>query len=101
MKLLTKKLEKMLPPLGATKNQSDPLAIAKFFAPWTSWTWYATEYDPEERLFFGLVDGFKKEFGSFSLDELQGLRGPSGLRVKRDMYWEPTPSSKILSGEAR
>ena len=31
----------------------DALVICKFFDPCGSGTWYATEYDPEPRLFFG------------------------------------------------
>ena len=100
MKLLTKELEKKLPPLHSTEKQEDPVAIVKFFTPWTNWTWYATEYDPEEKLFFGLVSGFFKEFGHFSLAELEEIRGPFGLRVERDRHWRPTPVSKILNGEA-
>lgn len=100
MKLLTKELEKKLPPLYSTeKKTDDPVAVAKFFTPWTNWTWYAIEYDPEEKLFYGLVSGFVKEFGYFSLAELEEIRGPLGLRVERDRYWQPTPVSKILNGE--
>jgi len=35
----------------------------KFFHPMSSWTWYLTEYDPKERLAFGLVAGFETEIG--------------------------------------
>jgi hypothetical protein len=100
MKLLTKELEKKLPPLYSTeKKTKDPVVIVKFFTPWDIWTWYAIEYDPVERLFYGLVDGFDREFGYFSLAELEEIRGPLGLRVERDKFWKPVPVSKILNGE--
>ena len=43
MKLLTKALEKKLPALHAATNK----AYVKWFTPWTYWTWYVMEYDPE------------------------------------------------------
>lgn len=91
MKLLTKELEAKLPPLYSQDGKGDEaLALVKFFTPDSSWSWYATEYDPQERVFFGLVDGLEKEFGYFSLDELESVKGPLGLRIERDIYFEPT-----------
>jgi len=86
--LLTAALRESLPPLYASENVPDPLVRAKFFTPWTSWTWYAIEFDGED-LFFGLVDGNELELGYFSLSELQSIRGPGGLRIERDLYFEP------------
>lgn len=91
MKLLTKELEAKLPPLYTNDGKGDEaIALVKFFTPDSSWTWYATEYDPNERVFFGLVDGLEKELGYFSLDELESVKGPLGLRIERDIYFEPT-----------
>ena len=91
MKLLTKELEAKLPPLYSQDGKGDDaLALVKFFTPDSSWTWYATEYDPVERMFFGLVDGLEKELGYFSLDELESIKGPLGLSIERDIYFEPT-----------
>jgi hypothetical protein len=83
-----------LPRLYATQNDDDPIAWLKFFTPDSSWTWYMTEYDPEQRLCFGLVQGHDRELGYFSLEELEEVRGPMGLPVERDIWWEPTPLSK-------
>jgi hypothetical protein len=91
MKLLTKALEKKLPALGTTDGQgNDAVVQVKFFTPWAQWNWYATEYDPKTRMFFGLVDGAVRELGSFSLDELEEVNGPFGLMIERDMYFPPT-----------
>ena len=70
MQLITKRLAKDLPPLGATEADKDPLVRAKFFYPDFSWRWYAIEYDGED-LFFGYVDGDFPELGYFSLSELK------------------------------
>ncbi len=97
MNLLPEALAASLPPLGATDHQVDPVARVKFFALASSWTWYALEYDPRERMFFGLVDGFEKELGYFSLAELESL----GWRVERDLYFEPTPLSALQATPQR
>lgn len=92
MKLMTKALEKSLPAIYSQDGKGeDAICYAKFFCPWGSWVWYATEYDPAERIFFGLVDGHERELGSFSLDELESVRGPMGLGIERDLYWTPKP----------
>lgn len=97
MKLLTNSLREQLPPLGATANQHDPVAVCKFFTPDSSWTWYAIEFDGDDT-FYGLVQGFEEEFGSFSLAELQTVAGPMGLPVERDLYFKPTPVSRLKHG---
>ena len=97
MKLLAKAIEKKLPPLGATDGQGGNAVIqAKFYTPWAGWTWYALEYDPETRVFFGLVDGFEKEYGSFSLDELESINGPVGLKIERDLYFGTPKISEVI-----
>tara|TARA_A100001037_G_scaffold222820_1_gene200648 strand:+ start:900 stop:1187 length:288 start_codon:yes stop_codon:yes gene_type:complete len=93
MKLLTKELRAKLPPLYSTEKDKDPTAVVKFFTPDSNWTWFATEFDGEDR-FFGLVDGFDKELGYFSLSELASARGPLGLPIERDRWFSPKPLSE-------
>ena len=83
-----------LPPLYATEKQPDAPARIKLFTPDSSWTWYVVEYDPAERLCFGLVIGHERELGYFSLAELEGIRGPTGLPIERDLHFSPTPLSQ-------
>lgn len=91
MKLLTKAIEKKLPALGSTEevDLENKNLVVKFFQPWGFWNWYGVEYDPEQRLFFGYVEGEEKEWGYFSLDELESVVGRFGLKIERDLYWEP------------
>ncbi len=92
MELLPKHLEETLPALGGQEGMGEEaIAHVKFFTPWSHWTWYASEYDPKDRLFFGLVVGDYTEYGYFSLDELESVSGPEGLRIERDLYWDPRP----------
>ena len=89
MELLTKALEERFAQVGRQEALGEKaLVIAKFFTPDGQWTWYATEYDPETREFFGLVDGFEAELGYFSLGELESARGPLGLAIERDLHWK-------------
>ena len=92
MKLLPKSVEKLLPPRYSQEGLGEEaIAHVKFFTPWTNWTWYASEYDPEDRMFFGVVVGHEREFGYFSLDEMEAIKGPAGLRIERDLHWSPRP----------
>ena len=90
MKLLTKKIEKMLPPYGSQEGEgADAMVYVKFFAPWSNWKWYAMEYDRKNKIFFGLVTGFEAEYGDFSLEELEHITGPFRIQIERDMFFKP------------
>ncbi len=95
MLMLTKENLAALPPLGSQENNPDPTAQVKFFDPCGSWTWYATEYDPVDRQFFGLVKGLETELGYFSLDELEAFRGPMQMGIERDRHFRPCPLSQV------
>ena len=95
MNLLPDSIRKQLPPLYAQeKLASKAVAYVKFFTPWGQWSWYGTEFDGKDT-FFGLVDGHFKELGYFSLSELQGVRGPMGLTIERDLHFQPTTLEEI------
>lgn len=101
MKLLTKELEKRFAQVGRQETVKDPLIIAKFFGPTGSATWFATEYDPTDKIFFGYVTLFglgspEDEWGSFSLDELQSHVGKFGLGIERDLHFGEKRSSEII-----
>ena len=95
MPLLTPALRASLPPLYGQEGVSDPTVYARFFTPDSNWTWLATEFDPEEGRFFGLVDGFESELGYFLLEELETSRGPLGLSIERDLHFTPAPLSAL------
>jgi hypothetical protein len=99
MKLMTEAIAATIPPLYGQEKVKDQIAHVKFFTPWSNWTWYVTEYDPSQALCFGLVEGMKTELGYFSLDELEDVKGPFGLRIERDLYFTPTPLSKIRKAD--
>jgi hypothetical protein len=99
MKLLTKAIEAKLPALYAQEKLGDDAIVhVKYFCPGSSWTWFVTEYDPKDRLFFGLVKGFETELGYFSLTELENTRGPLGLKIERDLWFTPCTLRECRSG---
>ena len=98
MKLLTQEIRKKLPPLYSQDGKGGKaVAVAKWFTPDSGWTWLATEGEPEgdDFIFFGLVIGMEKELGYFSLNEMQAARGPLGLAIERDLYWQPKTLEEI------
>jgi hypothetical protein len=97
MELLTEELRRRLPPLYSQERVRDPIVHAKFFTPDSNWTWWVTEGSPQggDFLFFGYVCGQDDEWGYFLLSELRQARGPLGLPIERDIYFEPTPFSKL------
>jgi hypothetical protein len=97
MELLPNELRDILPALYATEEtpSREKTAVCKFFTPDAGWTWYALEFDPVEGLFFGIVDGLEAEWGYFSLEELESIRGPLRLPVERDLYFKPTPVAEL------
>jgi hypothetical protein len=98
MKLLTKEIAKKLPPLYSNedKDAAEVRVLVKFFNPTGAGTWYATEYSPEERLFFGYAYITEGELGYFSLDELAEFCGPFGLGIERDLFWDDTTTLKTI-----
>lgn len=99
MQLLTKELLQRFAKLGRQEDSKDPIVVAKFFNPAGAGTWYATEYDPESKTFFGYVSIFgdwNDEWGSFSLEELENYHGNFGLGIERDLYFEEKRISEVV-----
>ena len=86
MKLLTQEILNKFKKVGSQENIKNPQIIVKFFHPASNYTWFATEYDQENQMFFGMVHGHDKELGYFSLKELANVF-VRGLKVERDMYF--------------
>ena len=104
MKLLTEELKKKIPPLYSTEEvpMEDKVIVCKFFTPYSNWTWLVSEGSEQEDgdyLFFGLVIGFEKEWGYFTLKELEGVTGPAGLKIERDLHFENVPVKEIVEGK--
>src|SRR6266496_5545066 len=98
MRLMTIELEKRFLKVGSQEEVEDPVIVARFFDPAGSGNWYATEYDPKDKMFFGYVSIFgdwNDEWGYFSLAELESYVGQLGLGIERDLYWEEVKASTV------
>jgi hypothetical protein len=104
MKLLTKAIEKKLPALYS-QDGKDPRkvrVIVKFFNPCGAGTWYATEFDPVEKVFFGYAKISDGELGTFTLDDLSSVKLPFGLTIERDLHWnDKTTLHDVMEGKVR
>lgn len=97
MKLLTKLIKANLE-IATSYNEGNVKGknvVVKFFAPWTSATWYifeGTEHEqPNGMLMFGMCDlGHKDaaELGYVSLPDLMSVTGPGGLKIERDLHYK-------------
>lgn len=100
-KLMTKELLKRFAQVGRQESVpfEDKLVIAKYFNPYGRWTYYATEFDPETRCFFGYADGVDfPEWGYTSLDEIEqtGIRVAGYLLpLERDCFFQECKFSEV------
>lgn len=89
-------LRDTIPNLYESEEQKDPLCHIKLFTPDANWTWYVIEFSKANRdICYGYVLGLENELGYFSLSELRSIKGSLGLKVERDLLFEPTVLSKI------
>lgn len=96
--LMNAEIEAQLPALYANEGMGlDAIAPVKYFHALSGWTWYATEYDPQRKLFFGLVDGFELELGYFHLQELEEV-GKDGktIAVECDLHYEAKSLKELM-----
>ncbi len=86
MKLITNEIRTRFQQIGSQESEIDPIVAVKIFNPYGSGTWYCTEL-LEDDIFFGYVDLLEKEWGYFSLKELEDVRCPPfNLPLERDAY---------------
>ena len=104
MTLITDEQLNLLPKFYDTEKLSnkETKVPLKFFVPIIGFRWYAVEYCPNDRIFFGfanLNDDQCAELGYFSLDELESLSSP---RVQIDSSWNPnTTLEEVISFKKR
>ena len=101
MELLNKEILQAFEKQGDTSQKSaeDIKVIVKFFNPTGGGRWYAAEYDPVDRIFFGyanLGDSEMAELGTFSLDELQAFKGKFGLGIERDLHFKERTLKEVM-----
>ncbi len=98
MELLPIEAREQLPKLYAQEKIEDPLVYLKFFFPAGLWTWFVTEGESRDGdfLFFGYVIGLDKEWGYFTLKQLEEIN-IQNLTVERDLYFKQETFSRCLA----
>lgn len=101
--LMPQGLREALPDLYATESKEDPIVYAKYFTPDGSVTWLITEFDGQDLLYgfthLGPHLADCAELGYISLNGLLDARGKMGLRIERDLWFEPKPLSQAKCEE--
>lgn len=94
---LPARIRDALPKLGSQEGNRDPIVHIVFYFPFSEWVWFATEGEvkDDDFLFFGYVIGLEREWGHFTLNELESVNA-NGIRVRRDEEHLPQPLSECL-----
>lgn len=97
MELLPIELQNQLPKLYEQEKTEDPQVYIKYFFPAGRWTWFVTEGEQRgtDFLFFGYVIGLEKEWGYFTLKQLEEISIHS-LTVERDLYFKQECFSRCI-----
>ena len=90
-----------MPALYANERQDveNHLLIMRFYHPLSRSNWFAMEYDPEERVFFGWTDGDFQEWGYFSLLEMAFVN-VQGVPIMWDVDFKATRFGELKAKEA-
>ena len=88
-------------PVTATGNNIKPWL--KLFNPVGAQTWLIAAIAEDEDTMYGLCDlGFGcPELGYVSLNEIENLDLPFGLKIERDTWWEPEKTLEEYYNDAR
>jgi hypothetical protein len=98
MELIPQELQKTIPKLYETEEQTDPIAHIKLFID--GWSWFITEISMDKDICFGyVISPFGSELGYISLEELASLIGSLGIGVERDVSFKPTRLSVIKKNQ--
>ena len=94
MKLLTKEIEAKLNKAGYDGTRP----VCKFFTPWGRATWLITGM--EDGILYGYADlgmGCVEWGGIGTVEELEAIKGPFGLKIERDLYWSDNPQINYVA----
>jgi len=77
-------------------------AYLRLFMPDGPFIWYVSDFDGEDTMYGYVINTATPDFseeGSFSLRDLEQLRGYMGLPVERDCHFEPTALFEVREAQ--
>jgi hypothetical protein len=76
------------------EDEKTHLTLVKYFGG--PGTWWFSEFDPEDEVFFGKAEIQEKEFGYTSMQDLRNtpIHAPC-LWIERDFWFVPTPLEEV------
>lgn len=80
---------------------ADHAPVVKFFNPFGSGVWLATELDVGGDILLGLADLGYPELGSWSFGELRSIRLPFGMGIERDLHFASDLPISVWAEAAR
>ena len=97
-KLMPDSLKNKIPQLYSQDGNKNPNVYAKFFSPYSGYTFYITEFDGKDTL-FGYVTGTHfPEWGYSSLNELAKANNNGLPLIERDTSFKPKKFKSIKPG---
>jgi len=93
--LLPVALRNKIPKLYSQDGKKDPMVYAKFFSPYSGYTFYITEFDGKDTFFGYVSNGQGSGWGYSSFMELAKANRRGLPLIERDMYFSPKRASKI------
>jgi hypothetical protein len=86
-----------IPPLYAQDGKKDKIIYAKFFSPYSRYTFYITEFDGKDTFFGYVSNGQGSEWGYSSFKELATASKMNGRLplIERDTGFSPKKQSLI------
>ena len=95
MKLLTKEIKEQATKQYDKGSDMEQMVVAKYFDPMGSWKWFLMNMHKDDDYCRGIVKGHEVEMGSFSMKELESIKLPFGLKIERDLMFEPMKASEV------
>lgn len=100
--LFTQEILKGLLPVGSQDGKGlDATVTAKLFSPYSNWTWFILEGDPQTGELFTYTIGLEAEYGYNSREEIDGANEDAWKRgrpqpIERDSSFRPCSLREAL-----
>jgi len=96
--LITKEIAAKIPALYTNENKEkcEIMVYLKLFSPYSDYTFYVTEMNPETGVMFGLVvNQYGPELGYSDFSELESCNRNGLPLIERDCYFTPVTLQAI------